>query len=85
MGSARPTPSNATSPPWRPSASRHTSSDIARAYGAKDQRGVSIHRDALIQKGIIWAPRRGRVDFTVPLFAEYLRENHPLSSFGEGN
>jgi len=54
------------------------SSDIVRAYGAKDQRGVSIHRDALIQKGITWAPRRGRLDFTVPLFAEYLRENHPL-------
>ena len=57
------------------------STDIARAYGAKDQRGVSIHRDALIQKGIIWAPRRGQLDFTVPLFADYLRVNHPLASF----
>ena len=46
-------------------------------------RGVSIHRDALIGKGVIWAPRRGRLDFTVPLFAEYLRENHPLTTFGE--
>jgi hypothetical protein len=59
------------------------SSDIARAYGARDQRGVSIHRDALIHKGIIWAPRRGRLDYTVPLFAEYLRENHPLPTFGD--
>jgi hypothetical protein len=57
------------------------SSEVAHAYGAKDQRGVSIHRDALIGKGIIWAPRRGRLDFTVPLFDEYLRENHPLASF----
>jgi hypothetical protein len=57
------------------------SADIARAYGAKDQRGVSIHRDALIQKGLVWAPRRGKLDFTVPLFGEYLRENHPLASF----
>src|ERR1700745_3077617 len=40
----------------------YPSADIARSYGAKDQRGVSIHRDALIQKGILWAPRRGRLD-----------------------
>jgi hypothetical protein len=62
----------------------YATGEVARAYGAKDQRGVSILRDALIQKGIIWAPRRGRLDFTVPLFAEYLRENHPLAAFGEG-
>jgi hypothetical protein len=64
-------------------AAPYATSDIGRAYGARDQRGVSIHRDALIQKGIIWAPRRGRLDFTVPLFAEYLRENHPLPTFGD--
>lgn len=64
-------------PPYR-------SAEIAQAYGAKSQRGVSIHRDALIQKGLIWAPRRGQLDFTVPLFAEYLRENHPLASFDDG-
>jgi hypothetical protein len=61
----------------------YRSAEVARAYGAKDQRGVSIHRDGLIQKGLIWAPRRGQLDFTVPLFAEYLRENHPLASFDE--
>jgi hypothetical protein len=63
-------------PPYR-------SADIARVYGAKDQRGVSMHRDGLIQKGLIWAPRRGQLDFTVPLFAEYLRENHPIASFDD--
>jgi hypothetical protein len=57
------------------------SANVARAYGAKDQRGVSIHREALIEKGVIWSPRRGQLDFTVPLFAEYLRENHPLTTF----
>ncbi len=55
--------------------------DVARAYGAKDQRGVSIHREALIQKGLIWSPRRGQLEFTVPLFAEYLRENHEIGAF----
>jgi hypothetical protein len=62
----------------------YASGEVARAYGAKDQRGVSIHRDSLIGKGLIWAPRRGRLDFTVPLFDEYLRENHPLASFADG-
>jgi hypothetical protein len=51
--------------------------------GAKDARGVSVFRESLIQKGLIWSPRRGQLDFTVPLFAEFLRENHPLASFDE--
>jgi hypothetical protein len=52
--------------------------EVAQAFGANDQRRVSMHRESLIQKGLIWSPRRGRVDFTVPLFAEFLRENHSL-------
>lgn len=59
----------------------YASSAVARALGATDQRGVSVHREALIQKGLIWAPRRGQLDFTVPLFAEFLREHHPLPAF----
>jgi hypothetical protein len=51
---------------------------VAQAFGVDDQRRVSMQRDALIQKGLIWSPRRGRVDFTVPLFANYLRDNHPV-------
>jgi len=66
------------------SAPPYPTSAVAQAYGANDQRGVSVHRDALIQKGLIWSPRRGRLDFTVPLFAEYLRDNHPIASFEEG-
>jgi AAA ATPase domain len=57
------------------------SADVAQAFGVTDQRSVSAHRDALIRKGLIWSPRRGQVDFTVPLFAEFLREHHPLASF----
>jgi hypothetical protein len=59
----------------------YASLDVAKAFGANDQRGVSVYREALIQKGLIWAPRRGQLDFTVPLFAEFLREYHPLSAF----
>jgi len=61
----------------------YRSADVARAFGAKDQRGVSMHRESLIDKGLIWSSRRGQLDFTVPLFAEYVRENHPLASFDE--
>jgi hypothetical protein len=50
-------------------------SAVARAYGVDDQRRVSVHRDSLIQKGLVWSPRRGQLDFTVPLFAEYLQNN----------
>jgi hypothetical protein len=64
-------------PPYR-------TSEVAQAYGARDQRGVSVHRESLIAKGLIWSPRRGQLDFTVPLFAEYLRDNHPIASFEDG-
>ncbi len=49
---------------------------VARAYGVNDQRRVSVHRDSLIGKGLIWSPRRGQVDFTVPLFGDFLRDTH---------
>jgi hypothetical protein len=55
--------------------------EAAQAFGVSDQRSVSAHRDALIRKGLVWSPRRGLVDFTVPLFADFLREHHPLASF----
>jgi hypothetical protein len=61
----------------------YRSAEVARLFGAKDQRGASMHRDALIHKGLIWSPRWGQLDFTVPLFAEYLAENHPLAAFDE--
>ncbi len=42
-----------------------------------------MHSEALIHKGLIWSPRRGQLDFTVPLFAECLTESHPLEGFEE--
>jgi hypothetical protein len=48
---------------------------VARAFGVEDQRRVSVHRDSLIHKGLIWSPSRGRVDFTVPLFAQFLTQD----------
>lgn len=51
---------------------------VAEALGTADQRRVSMQRDGLLQKGLVWSPRRGQVDFTVPLFDRYLRDHHPL-------
>jgi len=61
----------------------YASADVAGAWGAENQRQTSPHRDNLIQKGLIWSPRRGQVDFTVPLFAEFLLEHHPIGAFGD--
>ena len=59
----------------------YSTAEVARAWGAENQRQTSPHRDSLIQKGLIWAPRRGHVDFTVPLFGEFLLEHHPIAAF----
>lgn len=47
--------------------------DVTRALGKRDQRALSVQRNALIKKGLIYAPRHGALDFTVPRFADYLR------------
>ncbi len=52
--------------------------EVANTFGASDQRGISAYRESLISKDLLWSPRRGMIDFTVPLFDAYLRENHPL-------
>ena len=61
--------------------SPYATAAVASAWGATNQRRTSPLRDGLIDKGLIWAPDRGKVAFTVPLFAEYVRERHPLRSF----
>ncbi len=61
----------------------YATGEVARAWGAANQRQTSPHRDRLLQKGLIWAPRRGQVDFTVPLFADYLTEHQPIGGFDD--
>jgi hypothetical protein len=53
---------------------------IARA-GYRTRGSTSSPRDNLLRKDLIWTPRRGQVDFTVPYFAQYIRRNHPLAEF----
>lgn len=39
---------------------------------------TSVHRDALIKKGLIYSPDHGEVDFTVPHFSPFMRRRYPL-------
>lgn len=47
--------------------------DVARAMGTTTS-GLSMHRRALLDKGVILAPERGLVDFTMPGLARFVRE-----------
>ena len=49
------------------------SSDVARQLGHGEPSRASPQRDSLIGKGLIYAPARGLVAFTVPNMADYLR------------
>ncbi len=57
------------------------SADVALRAGYKDRGSTSVLRESLLRKDLVYSPRRGLVDFTVPLFAGYLRGQHPLASF----
>lgn len=48
------------------------SSAVAAALGYTPQ-AAAPHRDACIKKGLIWAPERGIVAFTVPGMADFIR------------
>jgi hypothetical protein len=50
----------------------YKSSDVADVLGDAQQRFGPV-RASIIKKGMIFSPAYGEVDFTVPLFSEYLR------------
>ena len=50
-------------------------SDI-RKKSKESTAALSKQRDGLIKKGMIFSPKYGYVDFTVPLFAEFLSRNN---------
>jgi hypothetical protein len=49
--------------------------------GYRTRGSASMPRDTLMRKDLIWSPRRGLVDFTVPHFAQYITRSHPVSEF----
>ncbi|MBJ3774537.1 ATP-binding protein [Acuticoccus mangrovi] len=50
-------------------------SDVAIKLG-KDQRALGPRRASIIKKGMIYSPSFGDVDFTVPLFDDFLRRTN---------
>ncbi len=46
--------------------------DVATSLGKADQRAISVQRNSLIRKGLIYSPRHGTVEYSVPRFADYL-------------
>ena len=56
--------------------SLYRTADAAAAAGYSSIAGASAVREELIGKELIWSPRRGMIDFTVPRFAQYLRVTH---------
>jgi len=59
------------------------SAEVAARAGYKDSGSASVVRDSLLRKDLVYSSRRGLIDFTVPLFGGYLRDEHPLASFDE--
>lgn len=47
-------------------------SDIAERMGKKSTSDISVLRDRLIQDGLVFAPERGYLSFTVPGMADYI-------------
>ena len=50
----------------------YPSGGVAAKLG-KDTPGVASLRDKLIKKGLCYSPRHGEIDFTVPLFDDFVR------------
>jgi hypothetical protein len=50
----------------------YATGEIVRALGKRSASQLSVQRDSLIRKGLVYSPRTGFLDFTVPMFADYL-------------
>jgi hypothetical protein len=57
--------------------------DIAKRLGSGVS-STSVHRDALIKKGLIFSPDHGEVDFTVPHFSPFMRRCYPVAAVQSG-
>ena len=57
-----------------------SSGDVAETIGRRPS-DVSVQRDGLITKGLVYAPERGMVSFTVPHMAGFLR-SLPAHEYG---
>lgn len=54
----------------------YRSADVASRLGETSQ-SLGPRRAAIIKKGMIYSPQHGDIDFTVPMFDEFLRRTFP--------
>lgn len=52
---------------------------VANALG-KDQQQLSRARDGLLRRGIIIAPERGKVRFTIPYLRDFVKKQQDVST-----
>jgi hypothetical protein len=57
--------------------SSHPSTEIAAHMGMTTKQ-LSVRRDSLLRKGLIYSPLDTQLDFTVPHFAQFMRRIHPF-------
>ncbi|MDO8187913.1 ATP-binding protein [Conexibacter sp. JD483] len=53
-----------------------SSAEAARTANFGPTTAASVQRNTLIAKGLLWAPERGRVAFTMPLFERFVLARH---------
>lgn len=53
-----------------------TVAEIARAMGKRRTSDISVARDELIKKGLLYAPERGLLAFTVPGMDDFIDRQH---------
>lgn len=58
----------------------YKTSEVARKLGKKIE-SVGPVRSTLIRKGFVYSPQHGEVDYTVPMFDQYIRRNFDLSRY----
>jgi hypothetical protein len=56
-----------------------STAEVSAQLGMTQQR-TAVQRQNLIDvKGLLYSPQRGLIDFTAPLFGDYVRRHHPLA------
>lgn len=54
--------------------------DVSARLGVTQQ-ATAVQRQNLIDvKGLVYSPERGYIDFTAPMFGDYIRRRHPIES-----
>jgi AAA ATPase-like protein len=57
---------------------RVASGEVTRTLGYESTTETGPLRDSLIKKGLIYSPSWNALEFTVPMFGDYMRRNFPL-------